>query len=371
MAGQGRKRMWWLLIVPGVVVAGLWAYLQHPKFGTLPSGEHLATLEASDHYGEEGFHNRVETPMFAEEASMASVLIGNLSDKSERLRPERAIPALDTDLRALDVDEDIVVWLGHSSYYAQLGGKRFLIDPVFSDSAAPVPFVNRAFAGTNGYGAEDMPPIDVLLITHDHWDHLDYPSVMALKGRVDRVITGLGVGAYFEGWGFDSDRISEGNWFDAIALDGDTTLHLIPARHYSGRLLKRDRTLWTGFVLETPRRRLLFSGDTGDGPHFEEIAQRFDGFDLVSLDHGQYDARWPYIHMTPEQAADAADRLGARALISAHVGKFTLARHAWDEPMQRISAASEGRDYRLLTPVIGEPVRLSRDASQSFEAWWE
>jgi L-ascorbate metabolism protein UlaG (beta-lactamase superfamily) len=325
----------------------------------------------SPNYVEGSFRNLVDTPMFTEDRNFLSVLFENLRTSSEGLRPDDEIPSIGTDLRSLDPDDDLVIWLGHSSYYVQLGGKRILIDPVFSVDAAPVPFANRAFAGTNPYSAEDMPSIDYLLITHDHWDHLDYPSIMALESKVGEVVTGLGGGIYFEQWGYDPERVHQRDWNDTLELDNNLTLHVLPARHYSGRMLERNQTLWVGFVLETPEQRLLFSGDSGYGPHFADIGQRFDGFDLVALDHGQYDPRWAYIHMTPEEAAGAAEELGAAALLPAHVGKFALARHAWEDPFERIAAASEGRDYQLVTPLIGEPLRLTGDALQTFSRWWE
>lgn len=153
-------------------------------------------------------------------------------------------------------------------------------------------------------------------------------------------------------------------------MGDDFTIHVLPARHYSGRLLTRNRTLWIGFALEHAGRRILFSGDSGYGPHFAEIARKFSGFDLVALNMGQYDARWPYIHMTPEEAAQAAEALNAKALLPAHVGKFSIARHAWDEPFERIAAASEGKRYRLLTPMNGEPIYLANE-QQRFVRWWQ
>lgn len=366
-----RKMVTVIGALAGVLLLGGWAYLQHPKFGELPEGEAHASLARSSNYVDGAFRNLEETPMFTQDRSFLSVLVENLGSSSEGLRPQDAIPSVKTDLRALDVGEDLVVWLGHSSYYVQLGGKRILIDPVFSVDAAPVPFANRAFAGTNSYSAEDMPSIDYLLITHDHWDHLDYPSITALASRVDEVVTGLGVGAYFEQWGYDPERVHQQDWNDTLELDDQLTLHVLPARHYSGRMLQRNQTLWVGFALETPERRLLFSGDSGYGPHFAEIGRRFDGFDLVALDHGQYDSRWAYIHMTPEEAAQAAEELGATALLPAHVGKFSLARHTWQEPFERIAAASEGRKYWLATPLIGEPLRFTGGTLQTFSRWWE
>ena len=144
---------------------------------------------------------------------------------------------------------------------------------------------------------------------------------------------------------------------------------MLPARHYSGRLFKKNKTLWAGFALETADRRIFFSGDTGYGPHFSEIGEAFGGFDRVLLDCGQYDPRWSYIHMTPEEASQAARDLGAEALIPAHVGRFTIANHPWDEPFKRLTEASRNKPYRLLTPKIGEPV-MPADNPSLFSRWW-
>ncbi len=222
-----------------------------------------------------------------------SVLLSSLTTRSERPKPKTPVPSVKTDLKALDPDKDIVVWLGHSSYFLQLNGARVLIDPVFSTYAAPFSFANRAFAGSSIYSADDMPEIDYLLITHDHWDHLDYDSVKALQQKVRHIVVPLGVGSHLKYWGFSDAVIHETDWFDELRLDnGDLVIHTLPARHFSGRLFTRNRTLWAGYALITPTRRLFFSGDSGYGPHFRQIGQKFGGFDFVALDTGQYDARW-------------------------------------------------------------------------------
>ncbi|MBS0349456.1 MAG: MBL fold metallo-hydrolase [Proteobacteria bacterium] len=352
------------------LLLGACAYLQHPKFGAYPAGEHLEKIERSPHYANGSFHYPLDTPVLREGVGMGSIIAGNLLDKAASLRPSVPLPTVKTDLKALSLERDAIVWLGHSSYFVVFAGRRLLIDPVLSAYAAPVSFSTQAFAGTNLYTADDLPPIDVLLITHDHWDHLDYATVTALRDKVSQVLVPLGVGAHFERWGYPPEKIREADWYDSLSLDRSTTLHLIPARHYSGRLLTRNKTLWSGFVLASDRRRILFSGDTGYGPHFAEIAQRFGSFDLVALDMGQYDPRWPYIHMTPEDAAQAAEDLHAKVLLPAHVGRFTIARHAWNEPFERIRAASQTRPYTLLTPMIGQPLMLD-DAKPVFAPWWE
>ena len=368
--GQLRQMMLGVAALVALLSLGACAYLQHPKFGTYPEGERLQAIAHSSHYVDGAFRNLVATPMFADDRSFLTVAAGNLVQREENLQPDGPTPVTKTDLRALDAGQDTVVWLGHSSYFVLLAGKRILIDPVFSSFAAPVSFSTRAFDGTNVYTADDMPPIDLLLITHDHWDHLDHATVTALEGKVARAFVPLGVGAHLEYWGYTQEKIHEADWFEKLELDGGLVVHAVPARHYSGRWLTRNKTLWAGFVLESDARRLLFSGDTGYGPHLEELGRRFGGFDLVALDMGQYDVRWPFIHMTPEQAVRAAEELNARALLPAHVGRFSIARHAWDEPFERIAAASDGKPYRLLTSVIGEPVKLD-DEGQRFARWWE
>lgn len=226
-------------------------------------------------------------------------------------------------------------------------------------------------AGTNIYTAEDMPQIDCRLISHDHWDHLDYPTIMALKSKVKQVICPLGVGAYFEYWGYPKEKIQEGDWHDRITLGKDVFVHVLPARHYSGRLLEENKTLWAGFALETPEHRIFFSGDSGYGPHFSKIGKAFNGFDLVMLDCGQYDPRWAYIHMTPEEALQAGRDLGAKAFIPVHVGRFTIANHSWDDPFKQLAKDRRSYSYQLLTPRIGEPVILDGKSSPKFSCWWE
>lgn len=260
-----------LLIVVAGISVGSAAYLQHPKFGKLPEGDRLQRIGQSRHFQDGEFRNLVTTPMFADDSSFVSVLVGNLLNRPEHLEPTTPVPSVKTDLKALDGGRDTVIWLGHSTYFVQIGGKKVLIDTIFSPSAAPVSFSTRAFEGTRLYTADDLPEIDHLLITHDHWDHLDHATVMALAPKVRNVVTGLGVGAYFEQWGYAKEKIHEADWLARLEMDDGLTIHVLPARHYSGRLLTRNKTLWVGFVLEHAGRRILFSGDTGYGPHFTQI----------------------------------------------------------------------------------------------------
>lgn len=349
---------------------GIWLYLKQPQFGRLPAGDYLKRLETSPHYANGQFQNLLSTPMMVEDSSLIVSLANFVLSEKERPAPVEPIPSVKIDLLALEHRQDIVIWLGHSSYFMQFGGRRILIDPVFSPYASPVSFVNKAFAGTNPYTPADTPDIDYLLISHDHWDHLDYSTVMALKSKIRHIVCPLGVGGYFLQWGFAAELIHEGDWFDVVELEPDFAVHLLPARHFSGRLLTRNKTLWTGFALITPQRRVYYSGDGGYGPHLKAIGDRFGGFDLAIMENGQYDRRWPYIHMMPEETAQAAVDVRASALLPGHAAKFALANHPWDEPYKRIVTASQDKPYRLLTPRIGEPVAFNH-LEQPFSRWWE
>lgn len=358
-----------LFVLVCCLVLGACILLNQPKFGGSPEGPRLAALQKAAHYQGGAFKNLIATSKFTQDVSTFSIIRHDLLSPQKRLVPDAPVPAVKTDLKSLDRKRDLVVWLGHSSYFIQLGGRRILLDPVFSDYAAPLPFLNRAFAGTNIYSAADMPEIDALLISHDHWDHLDYATVVRLRDKVGRVVAPLGVGAYFESWGYPAEKIYEADWYQPVSLEDSFTIYVLPARHYSGRLLRQNQTLWAGFALVSSGRKLFFSGDSGYGPHFAEIGRKFGRFDFAALDCGQYDERWAYIHMTPEEAVKAAKDLNAEALLPSHVGRFSIARHPWDEPFLRIASASGGKAFELLTPIVGEPVQLN-SVRQEFSHWW-
>lgn len=356
----------------GVFVAcalAILAYLQLPLFGKMPQGARLELIAQSPNQAAGTFRNLIDTPLLTTDESQLSLWLSNF-DKRGNVLPPASIPTIKTDLKALDVSQDLVVWLGHSSYFLQLNGQRILVDPVLSTNAAPVPGANVAFEGSNLYMADDIPEIDILLISHDHYDHLDYPTIRALQPKIKQVVTGLGVGAHFDAWGYDTRRVHEADWYDTFRGKSDLQIHVTPARHFSGRALTRDRTQWVGFALTTSQHRIFFSGDSGYAPHFAEIGRRYGPFDWVALDTGQYNPHWANVHMNPEQAAQAAEDLNTRILTPGHIGRFAIAPHNWDDPFKRIAAASRQRDYALWTPMIGDPVFLD-GRPQAFSSWWE
>lgn len=365
-----RKIMIAFFLVVLLVAAAVFFYLRQPKFGRAPSPKRLDRIQASPHYYNGKFQCLEPIEKIVEtQDGLVGGWMKFFLEKTPNLRPPEPLPTEKTNLLALPLEQDVVVWLGHSSFYLQLGGKKILIDPVLSSYGAPVPFVNKAFAGTNVYKPEDIPPIDVLLLSHEHWDHLDYDTIMALQGRIKEIICPLGVGEYFEQWGFAPEQLHEEDWNTEVKLSSDFSVFLLPAQHYANRLFAQNQTQWAAFALITPGRKVFYSGDSGYGRHFKEIGRQFGGFDLALLEDGQYNKDWPRIHMQPEEVAQAAVDLQAKLVLPCHNGKFALARHAWDEPLQKLSEASQGKPYQLLTPELGALLQLPQPAPTSF--WWQ
>lgn len=348
----------------------VFAFMRLPKFGKSPYGERLKRIKKSPHYKNGAFRNLSHTPNLTEGVSYYSVSKEFFFGEKKRVTPADAIPFMKTDLLTLSPDADVLVWFGHSSYFIQIDGKKILVDPVFSGAASPIPSTTRAFTGTDPYTAEDIPEIDFLLITHDHWDHIDYQTILKLKPKIKQVICGLGNGGHFEHWGFEKNIIVEMDWNEYVSPDDGFTVHAVPARHFSGRGFVRNKSLWVSFVLQTPTFRVFIGGDSGYDTHFAEIGKTFGAFDLVILDNGQYDKSWKYIHMRPEEVLQAAMDLQARRLLPVHSSKFALANHPWDEPLEKITTLNKEINLNLLTPLIGERVNL-KDGSQIFSQWWK
>ncbi|HEY8970633.1 MAG TPA: MBL fold metallo-hydrolase, partial [Puia sp.] len=262
-----------------------------------------------------------------------------------------------------------IVWFGHSSYFIKLAGLTVLVDPVFCGYASPFPFSTKAFPGTDVYGVDDLPEIDMVVITHDHYDHLDYKTMQRLATKGRHFYTSLGVGSHLEYWGIAASKITELDWWEEVAVENGGMLTAAPARHFSGRGFQRGKTLWSSFVLRAGGYSLFLGGDSGYGPHFKIIGERFGPMDLAILECGQYGKDWPAIHMLPEECVVAAGELGAGVLLPVHWGKFSLSLHPWDEPVRRVVRASVAAGIAFATPMIGEPVVIGGQLPQT--AWWE
>ncbi len=361
--------MWIILSLIAVIAIGVYIFIHQASFGRTPEGQRLERVKASPNYRDGAFQNLHETQQLTQSFFKN---LSTFSSNKQQTSPKTEIPSVKTNLFDLDPNSDVLVWFGHSSYYFQISGKRFLVDPVFSRAASPVSFFAKSFKGSDVYHAADIPDIDYLVITHDHWDHLDYNTVKELKPRIGKIVCPLGVGEHFERWGFDAERIVEMDWNKTATLDSGFEMYCLPARHFSGRGLSPKQSLWASFLLQTPAFKIYMGGDSGYDTHFAEIGERFGTIDLALIENGQYGDGWKYIHMQPEQTLQAAKDLRAMKVIPVHNSKFSLALHSWDEPMQRLAKLYDksNKDFTLLTPMIGDPVYLN-DSVLEFKRWWE
>lgn len=365
-----RRTMWIILILLAAIAISFITFINQPRFGKTPSGERLERVKNSANYRDNKFQNIHQTEQITSDKSYFALLVQFVFGKKERLEPQTDLPAVKTNLWELDKQTDLLVWFGHSSYMLQTDGIRILVDPVLSGAASPVSFVNKPFKGTDIYKPEDIPDIDYLIITHDHWDHLDYNTVKQLKDRTAKVICGLGVAEHLEYWGFDKKNIIELDWNEDSVLGNGFTIYCLPARHFSGRGLSPNQSLWASFLLETPSQKIFIGGDGGYDTHFAEIGKQFENIDLAILENGQYGKDWKYIHLMPEQVIQAFKDLNAKQLFAVHHSKYSLALHPWDEPLKNISAFAEKDSINLILPMIGEQVNLN-DSTYTVKKWWE
>ena len=361
--------MLFILLFLLILVLCIILFLQHPQFGKLSSGDRLERIKQSSHYKNGEFKNIHFTPTLVEGVSALKATRQFFFEKSKQNKPNGVLPSIKTNLLTTGSDENYLVWFGHSSYFIQVDGKRILVDPVFSGAASPIPVTTKSFKGSDIYTTDDFPEIDFLFITHDHWDHLDYPTVKKLIPKVKCIITGLGTGAHLEYWGYEKNKIIEKDWNESIQLSDQFVLHATAARHFSGRFFKRNMVSWMSFALHTPSKKLFIGGDSGYDTHYAEIGNAYGPFDLAILECGQYNENWKYIHNLPEEAVQAAIDLKAGKILPVHWGKFSLSLHSWDEPIKRLVAEAEKKNLDVVHPMIGEKVDL--DSTMQFQKWWE
>jgi L-ascorbate metabolism protein UlaG (beta-lactamase superfamily) len=360
-----------MIIFAAVIVllaVAVFLFMQTAPFGKNPSGKRLEQIEKSPNYREGSFLNLSPTIMMAENASYMKMIVEYFSAGVNR-EPENPLPSVKRNLKVAPENKPTITWFGHSSYFIQAGGKNILIDPVFSERTSPVSFAgSKSYAGTQVYNVEDFPEIDLIILTHDHYDHLDYNTILKFKDKAAKFIMPLGVGSHLESWGFDTSRIMEADWWEEIRLDDSLKIAVTPARHFSGRGFVRNKTLWASFVLMFPDNRIYVGGDSGYDRHFREIGDKYGPFDIAMLESGQYNEKWPQIHMMPEQTVQASVDLKAAVLMPVHWGKFTLALHPWNEPVERVLARAEELKVKVTTPMLGERLVIGERLPE--KKWW-
>jgi len=354
-----KKKMYIALGIIAAIALIAFAVLQHPAFGSLPKGERKERVRQSPNYRNGQFQNLEDTPVSTTEESMAKQLWNYLFNAPKNTKPKEPVKAVKTDLKNLDLSKDQFIWFGHSSYLLVIDGKKILVDPVLTLDF-PANFMMSSFKGANLYKPADLPDIDLLIITHDHWDHLDYGTLKQIKGRVSQVVAPLGVGAHLEKWGW-ADKLTELDWHEvaniaAPAAEG-IKITCLPTRHFSGRLFKRGQSLWASYMLEVGGKTVFVGGDGGYGAHFADISREFPHIDLALVEDGQYDKNWSKIHTMPDELPTVMQTLGATRYIPVHNGKFALAMHDWDEPRRNAeAAAAKDSSLHIDLPTIGEPI---------------
>lgn len=342
------------------------------SLGSKPDGLRLERMRASPRWHGGAFRNvhpilphllRSDVPM----PSVREFLFGG-----ERRVPTGPLPSLDprnvwarkpgSGLRA--------TWLGHSTVLLEMDGVRILTDPVWCQRASPSQWAGPKRFQPVPVSLDALPPLDVIVITHDHYDHLDYSAIRALARREVPFITSLGVGAHLEAWGVPAGRIVELDWWESYALpSAHLTVTAAPSQHFSGRGLKdRNATLWSSMVLRSRRHAAFFSGDTGLTTEYATIAKRLGPFDLVMLEVGAFHPAWGHIHLGPENAVEAWALLGQAAFLPVHWGTFSLAMHEWDVPAETLLAIGEKRGVPLVMPRLGEPVEPRQ--VERVSPWW-
>ncbi|MBX7116250.1 MAG: MBL fold metallo-hydrolase [Myxococcaceae bacterium] len=349
-----------VLLLTGVIVAQGWR-----AFGTAARGERLARMQKSLQWQGDAFEN--PQPLVND----GWLMLKGLFDASPAVSPTSPVSVAKVDLTLFETPAATglrVTWLGHSTTLVEIDGQRVLTDPIWSERASPI-----AWAGPKRWypppiALKDLPPIDVVIISHDHYDHLDYGTMVAMKDMNVAFVVPLGVGAHLEYWGVPAAKITELDWWESTKVR-DLEITATPSRHASGRVLfDMNAKLWAGYALVGAKHRVYYSGDTGLFPAMKEIGSRLGPFDLTMIEVGQYHRAWPDWHIGPEQAVEAHQWTHGKVFLPVHWGLFTLAYHGWTEPIERVLAAATVGHATVFSPQPGQSVEP--EVALPTERWW-
>jgi L-ascorbate metabolism protein UlaG (beta-lactamase superfamily) len=342
------------------------------SLGKRAAGLRLERMKASLLWAGESFRNRHPVLPGLRDLTAQRPSLSDFLCADGRRAPPGRLPSLDPlDVWRRPAGSGLrATWLGHSTVLIEIDGVRVLTDPVWGPRASPSRFAGPRRFQPVPVPLRSLPPLDVVLVSHDHYDHLDHATIRELARLPVPFVTSLGVGAHLEAWGVPPERIVELDWWESYRLPhADLAVHAAPSQHFSGRALNdRNATLWSSLVIESPRHRVFFSGDTGLTTEYAAIRERFGRFDLVMLEVGAFHPSWGDIHLGPQNALEALALLGGGAFLPVHWGTFALAMHDWDEPAETLLALGPKRGAQLLMPRLGEPV----EPAQGNEAvpWW-
>ena len=341
-----------------------------PQFGKGSSKEQKESYALSENFREGKFKNQHLSPMNVNYLK----IIKELTKTAPNRNPVKDIQVQKIDSLAIENHNNGITqltWFGHSAFLLEMDGKKILIDPMLGEVPAPNPLLGpKRFSKELPIEIEKLPFIDAIILSHDHYDHLDYESIQKLKGKVGKYYTPLGLGNHLIAWGVDKEKIYELNWWDTIEFEG-IELVCTPARHFSGRgLFDRGSTLWCSWVIKGKKDNVFFSGDSGYDTHFKEIGEKYGPFDISLMECGQYNVDWKFIHMMPEETVLASLDLNSKLTLPIHWGGFTLAFHDWTDPIERILTKATELNMPITTPKIREQIIVG-DSLFPTERWWE
>ncbi len=350
-----------LIIVILILVATLLFLRFWPSVGATPDKAHQREYAKSDLFYDKQFHNENEIQLMA----------GKQDEASDRRFPSEMIKVeTPTFSEHGNKGEITFTWLGHSSSLLQLGDKNVLIDPVLDKYSSPVTFTGVKRYSQCPVTVETLPEIDVLFISHDHYDHLEYQTIKGIDAKTGHYIVPLGVDVILESYGVAKEKITALNWWEDVTID-NVNYTLTPGQHFTGRdPFRRNRTLWGGLYMNDGSHKVYYTGDTGYYDVFERVYEKLGSVDLMIAENGQYDSAWPSVHMLPEQTVQAARDVHADWLVPVHWGTFCLCNHSWDEPVIRSTAEAKAQGQNIATPRIGQTVNYN-DIESYNERWWE
>lgn len=358
------------VIIGITLIIGSLLLVVYPHFGKRATKKQQIEYATLDNYKKGRFINLNPSPMNIKYWKVFNELIKHAPDRKpvQNIKVEK-IDSVTIENQSTDITQ--LTWFGHSTFLLEIDGKKILIDPMLGQTPSPISFLGaKRYSNELPIEAEKLPFIDAILISHDHYDHLDYGSIKALKDKVGRFFTPLGVGNHLISWGVTEEKITKLNWWESIEFD-KINLICTPARHFSGRgLFDGATTLWCSWVIRGTKDNIYFSGDSGYDIHFKNIGDKYGPFDISLLECGQYNEDWKLLHMMPEESVQASIDLKSKVILPIHWGAFTLAFHDWTEPVERLTLKATELNVPVTTPKIGEPVILGNETYPS-EKWWE
>ncbi len=352
-----------------LLVLGLLLMLAWNRLGGSMAGERLERAEQSANYRDGKFQNPIPTDnSFGLGKLWRTARLYAGGQQKTPLTPPPIVPLTPDAFNPPPVSGLRITWLGHSSALIEIDGLNILLDPVFSDRISPLTFAGPKRFHPVPISAAGLPKLDAVIISHDHFDHLDYDSILALAPKTDAFYMPLGVGAHLEKWKIPPEKIIEMDWWDEINIKDNLRLIACPARHFSGRLSFSNPTLWASWALIGPKNRVFFSGDTGIMPLFKDIGDRFGPFDATLIKIGAYGLTWPDIHINPEQGLKVHRMVKGRLMIPVHWGTFSLSYHAWTEPVERLLVAADQMNIKIAVPQPGQS--LEPENPPPVKRWW-